>query len=65
MATCLILGLGKINELSMDPHSIPKVKKILRMITIKEAQSLAERALCLKSAEEINKFITMEMRTRF
>ncbi len=65
MATCLILGLGKIHELSMDPHSIPKVKKILRMITIKEAQSLAEHALRLTSAEDVNKFISTEMRTRF
>ena len=28
MATMLLLGLGKIDALSMEPHSIPKVKKI-------------------------------------
>jgi len=65
MATCLILGLGKIHELSMDPHSIPKVKKILRMITLKEAQALADHALRLSSAEEVNQLITSEMRSRF
>ena len=42
MATFLLLGLGEIHELSMEPHSIPKVKKILRKVTIKEAKKLAD-----------------------
>ena len=65
MATCLILGLGRIHELSMEPHSIPKVKKILRMVTLKEAQKLADQALGLRTTEEVNQLITTEMRTRF
>ncbi len=65
MATFLLLGLGKVHELSMEPHSIPKVKKILRKMTLKEARELAEHALSLSTSEEINRFIKNEMRSRF
>ena len=65
MATFLLLGLGKVNELSMEPHSIPKVKKILRKITLKEARELADHSLSLSTSEDINRFINSEMRSRF
>lgn len=65
MATFLLLGLGEIHELSMDPHSIPKVKKILRKVTMEEAKKLADKALTMATAKEINQFISQEMRSRF
>jgi len=65
MATFLLLGLGKVHELSMEPHSLPKVKKILRKVTIKEARELADHALNLSTSEEVNRFINSEMRSRF
>ncbi|UCD11019.1 MAG: phosphoenolpyruvate--protein phosphotransferase, partial [Nitrospinaceae bacterium] len=65
LATLLILGLGPIQELSMEPHAIPKVKKILRKVKLKEARKLAEKALRLSSAEQIDEFVTGEMRARF
>ena len=61
----LLLGLGNVHELSMDPHSIPKVKKILRELTLDEARQLADKALALDTAEEIDCFIQEEMRKRF
>ena len=65
MATALLLGLGNVHGLSMDPHSIPKVKKILRELTLDEARQLADKALALDTAEEIDSFIREEMRKRF
>ncbi len=65
LATFLLLGLGKIHELSMEPHSIPKVKKILRKVSLGEARQIADKALAMGSAEEINHFILDEMRQRF
>ncbi len=65
MATFLLLGLGKVHELSMEPHSIPKVKKILRKVTLKDARELADHALSLSTSKEINRFINSEMRSRF
>ena len=65
MATMLLLGLGKLDDLSMEPHSIPKVKKIIRTIRLDEARQLANDVLEMSSTEEITSFITNEMRIRF
>ncbi|MBT5471141.1 MAG: phosphoenolpyruvate--protein phosphotransferase [Nitrospina sp.] len=65
MATMLLLGLGEIDDLSMEPHSIPKVKKIIRLIRLEEARQMADHVLNLSSVEEISQFIAKEMRTRF
>ncbi len=65
MATMLLLGLGKLDNLSMESRSIPKVKKIIRAIRLDEARQLANDVLAMSSPEEITSFITNEMRTRF
>ncbi|NIQ02041.1 MAG: phosphoenolpyruvate--protein phosphotransferase, partial [Nitrospinaceae bacterium] len=65
MATMLLLGLGTLTELSMEPHALPKVKKIIRRITIEESRQIADHVLSLSSTEAINRFITTEMRSRF
>lgn len=65
MATMLLLGLGKVNELSMDPHSIPKVKKVIRGVSLPDAKAFAEHVMTLSSTKAINHYITMEMRKRF
>ena len=61
----LLLGLGNVQQLSMDPHSIPKVKKIIRSIEINEAIKLANNVLKMGSAKEISQFIKEEMKIRF
>jgi len=65
MATMLLLGLGELDDLSMEPHSIPKVKKIIRLIRLEEARQMADHVLNLSSVEEISRFVANEMRTRF
>lgn len=65
MATLLLLGLGKVDELSMDPHSIPRVKKIVRSANLMDAKKLADHVLSLSSTEEINRFIAAEMQEKF
>ncbi len=64
-ATMLLLGLGRVDQLSMDPHSIPKVKKIIRNIRLDQAREFANQVLEMSSIKEINQFISKEMRTRF
>ena len=61
MATMLLMGLGLIDSLSMEPHSIPKVKKIIRLIRLEEARQVADHVLNLKSVEEISQFLANEM----
>ena len=65
MATMLLLGLGKFDDLSMEPHSIPKVKKIIRTIRLEEARQLADDVLQMSCPHEIASFITNTMRVRF
>ncbi len=49
----------------MEPHSVPKVKKIIRTIRLEEARKLAENVLNMHSSDEITSYISDEMRTRF
>jgi phosphotransferase system enzyme I (PtsI) len=65
MATMLLLGLGKLDDLSMEPHSVPKVKKIIRTIRLEEAKTLADNVLEMKCPDKIEAFITHEMMSRF
>jgi phosphoenolpyruvate-protein kinase (PTS system EI component) len=43
-ATAVLVGLG-VDELSMNPGGIPKIKAILRGIVTSEAQTLADQAI--------------------
>jgi phosphotransferase system enzyme I (PtsI) len=48
----VLIGLG-MKELSMSAGSLPTVKKVLRSISYREAQSLAQQALKLSTSAEI------------
>ena len=37
MITLFLLGLGHLSDLSMDPHSIPKIKKIICQSSLKDS----------------------------
>lgn len=52
----LLVGMG-VDELSMNTHSIPKVKKLLNTITEKEARKLTEKCLKLRTELEIRDFV--------
>ncbi|ELB2783557.1 phosphoenolpyruvate-protein phosphotransferase PtsI [Vibrio alginolyticus] len=51
-ATLLLLGMG-LDEFSMSGISIPKVKKVVRNSNFAEVKAMAEEALSLPTAEEI------------
>jgi phosphoenolpyruvate-protein kinase (PTS system EI component) len=55
-AVPVLVGLG-IDELSMTPASIPKVKAIVRRRTYAEAQRLAAEAIDLDSAEAVRALV--------
>ncbi len=50
--TLLLLGLG-IRNLSMPPHQLPEIKRVIRGIPIETARRIAEKALGLSSPQEI------------
>lgn len=56
----LMVGMG-LDSLSMNPVSLPRVKKILRSITQKDAEELMKRALALTSASEVVDLLKREI----
>lgn len=55
----LLLGLG-LTELSMNAVSIPRVKKLTRSVTFRQANELLDRALNCKTASEVEHLIRKE-----
>jgi phosphotransferase system enzyme I (PtsI) len=61
----VLIGLG-FDELSMNPFSIPRMKKIIRQSTLKEAMLLAEKVTTdFSTAEEARGYVVDYMAKRF
>lgn len=56
LAISLMVGM-EIDALSMNPVSIPRVKKILRSITKKQSAQILKEAISLSTAEEVEKLL--------
>jgi phosphotransferase system enzyme I (PtsI) len=54
-----LLGLG-LTELSMNPVSIPRVKRLTRAVNFRQASELLDRALNCKTATEVEHLIKRE-----
>ena len=50
--TMLLLGLG-IRQLSMPPHQLPEIKRVIRGIRLEDAEKLAAEALSQETARDI------------
>lgn len=61
MHTILLVGMG-FESLSMAPSVVPDVKRLIRSITYKDAQQVAERALSMKTAREVESYLAEETR---
>jgi phosphotransferase system enzyme I (PtsI) len=60
----VLLGLG-LDEFSMNPLSIPKVKKVLRMSRFDESRSLVQQLFQFPTASEIESFLRSWMTRKF
>jgi phosphotransferase system enzyme I (PtsI) len=60
----VLLGLG-LDEFSMNPGAIPKVKKVFRMSRFEESRSLVEQLFQYPTASEIECFVRSWMAKRF
>jgi phosphotransferase system enzyme I (PtsI) len=60
----VLLGLG-VEEFSMNPTSIPVVKRVIRMTALDEAQTIARRVMQRATVEEVNEYVSHEMDHRF
>lgn len=60
IAIPLLIGLG-IDELSMNPSSIPRAKMVLRAITIAQCESIAETVMGFRTALEVKKYLRRQL----
>jgi phosphotransferase system enzyme I (PtsI) len=59
--TMLLLGMG-LRQLSVTPHNIPEIKKIIRSVTIDEATVVAQEAMRLETARDVNNYLREQTR---
>jgi len=64
LATPILLGMD-MDELSVNPAMIPEVKKIIRSISYRDAQKIAEKALTMKTSEQVETYMRNVFSTRF
>ncbi len=57
----LLLGMG-LDEFSASPVQVPLVKKVVRSVEYRLAQSIAQEALTLKTSKEVENFLTAHLR---
>ena len=62
--TMVLLGLG-LDELSMNALVIPRIKKIIRAVSVKECRKLVDRIMSFNTASEIEFFVRDYMRRKF
>ncbi len=62
--TMILLGL-ELDELSMNPMAIPRIKRIIRRSTMTEAKTLLEKVMTFSSTAEIREHVEQTMRERF
>lgn len=60
----LLVGMG-VSELSMNVHSIPKVKKLLNSITERESREIVEYALRLKTAVDVREYVIRAIKEKW
>ena len=60
----LLIGLG-FDELSMNPGSIPLLKRIIRSVTYSQAAEVAQRVFGCATAQEVEALLRQQMRARF
>jgi len=60
----ILLGFG-LNSLSMTPRAIPRIKNMIRNISLSEAKGFTEKALSLSTAEDIIAYLQDLMDKRF
>jgi len=63
-AAILLLGLG-LDEFSMNAVGLPKVKQVIRAVTLEEARSIAASVTTLKRSREIETALEAHTQGRF
>jgi len=59
--TMLLLGMG-LREMSVPPSAIPEIKDVCRSVTVPQCEAVAQRAMTMDSAREIDLFLKDELK---
>ena len=59
--TMLLLGMG-LRQLSATPHNIPEIKKLVRSVSVEETVAVAQEALRLETARDVNNYLREQTR---
>jgi phosphoenolpyruvate-protein phosphotransferase (PTS system enzyme I) len=59
--TMLLLGLG-VRQLSVTPHNIPEIKKVIRTVTLERSVAVAQEAMRLETARDVNNYLREQTR---
>jgi phosphotransferase system enzyme I (PtsI) len=59
--TMLLLGLG-LRQLSVAPHHLPEIKRIIRSVTTADAVHVAQEAMRLQTARDVNSYLREQTR---
>ncbi|MDO8785511.1 MAG: putative PEP-binding protein, partial [Syntrophales bacterium] len=62
--TMILLGL-ELDELSINPSAIPRIKKVIRETTLEESKELLKKVLTFSSSVEIREYVGNYMLERF
>jgi phosphotransferase system enzyme I (PtsI) len=60
----ILLALG-LDNLSMNPADIPRVKRVIRSTSLADAKKLLEEAMSFSSHDEIERYVLNQMQERF
>ena len=59
--TLLLLGLG-LRQFSATPHSIPEIKKVIRSVSLDEANRVAQEVMRFETARDVNNYLREQTR---
>jgi phosphotransferase system enzyme I (PtsI) len=58
--TLILIGLG-INEFSMNPYAIPRVKRVLRELDRNDGVQLIDKLMSFATVSEVTHYLEAEM----
>jgi phosphotransferase system enzyme I (PtsI) len=61
MFTLLLLGMG-LRQLSLTPHNIPEIKKLIRAVSLPDSTKVAQEALQMETARDVTNYLREQMR---
>jgi phosphotransferase system enzyme I (PtsI) len=60
----VLLGLG-LDELSMNPVTVARVKQVIRLISWEESSQMVQEVLTLQTTDQVNRFVRLKMSGQF